>query len=345
MINTSNEKDSLFEEASKIILNFDKVSASFIQRKLQIGYARAARIIDQLEEEGFLAPGENSEPRKVLTRNIEAKIKQKEEILESPAEYTLPSANILTSATKNGFDHSLKETISDKKQRSLTENIPVPFGFDEKGKLIIQSLDTLGHLVISGNPLSSKMVFVDTLLTFLLFKKTPKELKIIIADPTHYLDFYKGVPHLLTPIMSESDKTFAALKWVQKEIERRQSECAKAGTRSIEKYNEISGFQAFPRILIIINRLSSFLHYSKTEFTYLIEEITSCGKDMGIHLILISDKSSENGIPNKFLFEANKSEALLKTLDNPQAQKLKTIYTSEDNVKEVVKYLTQTIIL
>lgn len=369
------EKDPLFEDAIKIVTQYDRASASLLQRRLSIGYSRAARLIDQLTTDGIIGEGDRSRPRDVICRSYEeyflkksnpqVKTKQEEEndIYEIP-KYELPDFKLLTKPKKLPWGLPLKKVLQDP---SFNKPLAIPVGYYNNGEIFTANLSELGNLLIVGNSASNKMVFVDTLLSSLLFNSTPVNLRTIIIDHTHYLDLFQGIPHLLTPIISDLEKAFSALKWSVAEMDRRVKLLSQVEIRTIEKYNEMSGFQALPQIVIVINRVNDLISYSP-EFADTLKLIVGYGLRSGVSVILISDRLSEKDLPasiksnisNRVVFSVSNAtdskladvksaenlkpdELLFKNSLNPNGLKLKAVYTSEDNIKEIVKFIIRTV--
>jgi DNA segregation ATPase FtsK/SpoIIIE, S-DNA-T family len=351
-----------------VIVQYDRASASLLQRRLSIGYARAARLIDQLESAGVVSPAEGSAPREVLIKSADeilgdnwAKPEKKDEWMPEPLKnYKVPSGVKLTRADEIpwGTQFSDLHNRTDFKESNI--EFPVPLGLDDEGKLKLESLLDVNNLIIAGNTLSQKENLVDTILLTYLLRYDPSKLKIILIDPTRYLDLYNGIPHLLAPVINSYDKTISALKWAQAEMDRRLKQFSQAEVRDLRTYNEKSGLEGIPHVLII-----SFFDYFDVEREDVIIRLTAQGARTGIHNIIVVDRTSgaslpgmiKSNIPARTVFRvtsAGESRAidvsggeklepgeLIYKPNYGNAVKLKAVFTSEVNIKEVVSIVKQ----
>jgi S-DNA-T family DNA segregation ATPase FtsK/SpoIIIE len=125
-----------------------------------------------------------------------------------------------------------------------------------------------------------------------------------LVDPKRVeLTGYNGIPHLLSPVITEPDKVISALKWLQAEMDRRYKQFAQAGVRNIEGFNEMSGFQALPYIVLVIDELADIMLSSPVEVEDAITRIAQMSRATGIHMILATQRPSVNVITG--LIKAN----------------------------------------
>jgi len=352
--------DDLINEAVKVVIQYDRASASLIQRRMGIGYARAARIIDQLEALGVIASSVGSEPREVLIKSPDEvtgiKPKKEDEYIEPELKYKAPKLSIISKPKQNPWKHSLSDVAN-----KLGENevLSFPLGFDEHNKLIVGNLKELGSLIISGNIWSNKEVFLDTLLTSLVLKNSPKSLRFILVDQSRYLNFYDSLQHELTPVINELEKSISAIRWVQSEQYRRIKIFAEAKVRNIEDYNAISR-DKLPDILFVVSQVENLFNAYPDESVIGIKQLTLKGQMVGIHLVFTSNRLTvkeipaeiQSDIPCKIMFHmtSNNDAGQLKGsnaekleageiifINEGKSEKLEAIYISEENVKNVVK--------
>jgi DNA segregation ATPase FtsK/SpoIIIE-like protein len=360
--------DDNFKQAVEVVTQYDRASASLLQRRLSIGYARAARLIDQLEAAGVVGPAEGAEPREVLIRSVDeiipqnGKNSQEKEVWfpEPPKNYKLPSGVKLSSAYDIPWGTQFSEVYKRTDFEDLKVEFPIPLGFDGEGNLKAESLLDVNNLIIAGNPLSQKENLVDTILLTNLLRYAPSQLKLILIDPTHYLDLYEGIPHLLSPVISDQTKEISALKWTLYEVERRQKQFAEKAVRNIRAFNEQMGFQALPYILTII-----YVGGYSVETEDALVQLTTQGARTGIHNIIVTDHTSgallpnilKSNIPARAIFRltsAGESKAidisgaemlepgeLIYKPNYGGSEKLKALFTPETNVKEVTGAVKQ----
>lgn len=130
--------------------------------------------------------------------------------------------------------------LSSKEWRELDSPLSFTLGRDIAGLPVVGSLDKMPHLLIAGQTNSGKSVMVNTLLTSLLYKNSPSDLKLILVDPKHVeLSTYNDIPHLLTEVITEPEKCISALKWAVAEMERRYRTLAESKQRNITDYNAL----------------------------------------------------------------------------------------------------------
>jgi DNA segregation ATPase FtsK/SpoIIIE-like protein len=215
------DTDNNFKEALEVTVQYDRASPSLLQRRLGIGYARACRIMDQLEAARVVGPAEGSKPREVLIRSNEEFLakngqppkNEHEDVFGVPENYKVPRGIKLSKTDNIPWGNQFSDAIEKPDFKDSKVDFPVHLGFDEEEKLYTESLLDVGNLIIAGNSLSQKENLVDTILLTSLLRYAPQNLRIILNDPTHYLDLYNVIPHLLSPVINEHSKVISAFKW------------------------------------------------------------------------------------------------------------------------------------
>jgi DNA segregation ATPase FtsK/SpoIIIE-like protein len=362
------DRDDDFKKAIELVIQYDRCSASLLQRRLVIGYARAARLIDQLEAAGVLGPAEGSKPREVLIRSAEdffdkgGKKPKTEDVFDAPKNYKVPKDIKLSRGENKSWVKQLSNVVDTSDFKELKPEYPILLGYDGEGKLNKTSLVEVENLIITGNPQSKKESWLDTILTTLLMKYSPQELRLILIHPNHYFDLYNGIPHLLSPSITDFGKSVSALKWLQAEIDRRKKLFTQAGVRSYEEYIQLPNVDPLPRILTV-----NFCEWADIETTDSMKWITSTGLNTGTHLFIIANRMNDKtvspdikaNIPNRAVFtvtsaqdskltgiigaEKLKEGEILYKQGNSDPKKLTTIFTPEVNVKEVVEAVKRNI--
>jgi DNA segregation ATPase FtsK/SpoIIIE-like protein len=360
----SDDLDELFKNAVEIVVQYDRVNASILQRRLSIGYARSARIIDQLETAGVVGPMDGSKPREVLIRSAEELFgkegslsqSKQENVFEVPANYKVPTDVTLSRAEKSLWGKQLSEVVGAGDFKNVETQYPILLGFDENSEINVSSLPEVNNLVVVGNPVSKKENWIDTVLVTLLLKHSPKDLRFVLIDEGHYLDFYNGIPHLFDPVITDFEKSRSAYRWALHEMNRRMTIFNQSGVRSIDTYKQLSDHEPMSRILIV-----AYLRYSDLETTFSLARLAAGGARAGIHLCIITNRMNDQNlspdikanIPSRAVFTVttaqeskfagvkgadNLSEGeMLYKQGNAEPKKLTTIYTPEVNVKEVVE--------
>ena len=187
---------------------------------------------------------------------------------------------------------TIKELLSDPNFKSTTHKIPICIGKDISGNIEVIDLSKTPHLLVAGTTGSGKSVFINTLLASLLYKFSPKQLKLILIDPKMLeLSVYNDIAHLLTPVVTEPKKAIIALKWVCKEMERRYSLMNEEGTRSLEGYNQKAS-EALPYIIVFIDEMADLMMTAGKEVEHYVQRLAQMARACGIHLVMATQRPS-----------------------------------------------------
>ena len=205
------------------------------------------------------------------------------------------------------------------------DNEPLAFGIgrDIAGEAVVGELNKMPHLLIAGQTGSGKSVMINTLLTSLLYRNSPSEMKLILVDPKQVeMASYEDIPHLLTPVITEPEKTISALKWAVNEMERRYKLLAEKRIKDIKTYNQKMANKgtkiavqddegnmqehdegAMPYIVIVIDELADLMMVAGRDVEALIVRLAQKARAVGIHLVLATQRPSVNVITG--LIKAN----------------------------------------
>lgn len=179
-------------------------------------------------------------------------------------------------------------------------------GRDIAGEPTLGELDKMPHLLIAGATGSGKSVMINTLLSSLLYRNSPSDLKLILVDPKQVeLTPYNDIPHLLTPVIIEPEKCISALKWAVNEMERRYSLLAEEKVRNIKSYNDLKkqDGEGMPYIVIVIDELADLMMLAARDVEALIVRLAQKARAVGIHLVLATQRPSVDVITG--LIKAN----------------------------------------
>jgi len=431
---TTPEWDEKLEEALSYALDLGQITVSALQRKFALGYARAARIIDAMEQLGILSESEGSKPRRVLVTREEAERllakcfhdSETEPIPEKAAStYLFPPITLLqnTEPSQDFPDHeevrengakiletlksfrmdselvqvtcgpavlryelvpksgvriqrianianditmSLKTSgvrieapipgkaavgieVPRRKPRQVTlgsliaepdfqnakSKLTACLGVDVTGAPVFMDLAKMPHLLIGGTLATGKTVCINSIITSLLYRNTPEELKLVLIDPRNtnfYL--YENLPHLLIPVITPIKKAVGALASAVNEMERRFELMIQANVRSIKDYNALAEkhpvIQKLPYIVLIIDELADLILTLGDDFEDSIVRLAQKGRAAGIHMILSTQRPSTDtitgnikaNVPSRIAFCTASAVDSRIILDTPGAEKL-----------------------
>jgi len=198
----------------------------------------------------------------------------------------------------------LKDIIASYEFQHKRGSLKIALGEDVSGKSWVVSLAAMPHLLIAGATGSGKSVCINNVIISLLYQYTPDQLKMVIIDPKKVeLTNYNGIPHLLTPVITEVDKTINALRWVVKEMDERFKLLNFAGKRNIDAYNEAVLVNRLPYIVVIVDELADLMAVASRDVEGAIVRLAQMARAVGIHLIVATQRPSVNVITG--LIKAN----------------------------------------
>ena len=187
---------------------------------------------------------------------------------------------------------TIKELLSDNNFKNTDHKIPICIGKDISGTIEVIDLSKTPHLLVAGTTGSGKSVFINTLLTSILYKFSPDELRLILIDPKMLeLSVYNDIAHLLTPVVTEPKKAIIALKWVCKEMERRYSLMNEENTRSLEGFNSKSE-EKIPYIVVFIDEMADLMMTAGKEVEHYVQRLAQMARACGIHLVMATQRPS-----------------------------------------------------
>lgn len=191
-----------------------------------------------------------------------------------------------------------------KQWQEVKSPLALAVGKDISGVPVVTDLAKMPHLLVAGQTGSGKSVMVNTILTSLLYRNSPSDLKLILVDPKQVeLKPYDDIPHLLTPVITEPEKCISALKWAVAEMERRYKALSEVKKRNIAEYNDLKKEEGMPYIVIVIDELADLMMMAARDVEALIVRIAQKARAVGIHLVLATQRPSVDVITG--LIKAN----------------------------------------
>ncbi|MDD4136121.1 MAG: DNA translocase FtsK [Candidatus Shapirobacteria bacterium] len=270
----SEDKDPLFDIAVKLIQETGKASTTFLQRKLMVGYARSAKILDEIEMAGLVGPSNGAHPREILIPNAN----NQWQVPTPPPESKIIEEEVPIKWNKTKY--------ADNK----SDDFEINLGVDENNKDVRLNLSKYGNLMVIGSQFTSAVNLLNNILVNSMASYSPEELRIIAMDGIKGdLIVPNQASHLLTPLIVESEKSISALKWAVNEVQNRLKFLTEVDDKDIKNCNDKSGYQMMPNILIVISSLNQLLLFSPTEIEDNLYRLISTGKKCGIYLVIGAD--------------------------------------------------------
>lgn len=226
---------------------------------------------------------------------------------------------------------TLRTMLSSHAMQKAKSKLTVALGLDVSGNPVVADIAKMPHVLIAGTTGSGKSVAVNAFIDSILFRASPNEVKFIMIDPKRVeMTGYNGIPHLLTPVIVEPEKILSALKWAMGEMDRRYKIFAERGVRNIDAYNELSGFQALPYIVILVDELADLMMFAPVEVEDAIARLAQMARATGIHLVIATQRPSVDvitglikaNIPCRIAFNVSSLVDSRVILDGPGAEKL-----------------------
>ena len=187
---------------------------------------------------------------------------------------------------------SLREIISNDQFQKKEIKLPIALGKSISGAPIVGDLTNMPHLLIAGTTGSGKSVCINTIIVSLLYKLKPDLCKFILIDPKMLeLSTYEGIPHLLTPVITDAKKATSALAWTVKEMNSRYKLMSKVGVRNIDGYNAKHKLK-MPYIVVVVDEMSDLMLVAGKEIENYIQKLSQMARAAGIHIIMATQRPS-----------------------------------------------------
>ena len=207
---------------------------------------------------------------------------------------TIPGKNTVGIEIPNESRDSvyLKEIVGNEKFQRKEIKLPIAIGKSISGVPIIGDLTSMPHLLIAGTTGSGKSVCINTIIASLLYRLSPDLCKFILIDPKMLeLSAYEGIPHLLTPVITDSKKAASALGWTVREMNSRYKLMSKDGVRNIDGYNTKHKLK-MPYIVVVVDEMSDLMLVAGKEIENYIQKLSQMARAAGIHIIMATQRPS-----------------------------------------------------
>ena len=235
---------------------------------------------------------------------------------------------------------SLREVVESKQNDKPDSKLLIGLGRDISGEAVLSELNKMPHLLVAGATGSGKSVCINGIITSILMRAKPHEVKLMMIDPKMVeLNVYNGIPHLLAPVVTDPKKASQALKKVVNEMERRYELFSHTGTRNIEGYNEYvkrinqaeeDNQPTLPYIVVIVDELADLMMVASSDVEDAITRLAQMARAAGIHLIIATQRPSVDvitgvikaNIPSRIAFSVSSQTDSRTILDMGGAEKL-----------------------
>lgn len=260
----------------------------------------------------------------------------------------------------------MRELLESREWRDRRSSLCFTLGRDVSGKPWLADVGRMPHMLVAGATGSGKSVCLNTLIVSLLYANGPDDLKLILVDPKRVeLQVYNGIPHLVTPVITDVDKTVNALKWALREMDRRFDVLSKFGARDIESYNGRTQ-DKLPYVVVVVDELADLMVTAMAEVEGPIVRLAQMSRAVGIHLVLATQRPSVDvltglikaNIPARIAFAVASStdsrtildqmgaekligrgDMLFQTSDMASPRRIQGSFVADDEIGRVVEYI------
>ncbi len=320
-------------------------------------------------EPGFLEKGDRRTRVRVkqietLQKDLEMALSVKQLTIEAP----IPGKTYIGLQVQNRVrvPVTIREALNNDEFSRAAKKLPIVLGKDINGDVITSDLTRLPHLLIAGTTGSGKSVCLNAILACLLLYHSPDSLKLVLIDPKRVeLTGYNGIPHLITPVVTDVTNVGKVLQWTLAEMDQRNLKFLESGVRNIQDFNQKYPDKKMPYLVVVIDELANLMMEAASDVESSITRLAQTARAMGIHLVVATQRPSrdvitgtiEGNLPSRIAFAVATSVDSMVILDRPGAEnlfgkgdmylmsaeettlkRLQCVYVSDAEIKRLVEY-------
>ncbi|MBQ6504575.1 MAG: hypothetical protein IJI57_11750 [Flexilinea sp.] len=300
----------------------------------------------------------------MLQKDLEMELSVKQLAIEAP----IPGKTYVGIQVQNKTRTpvSLREVIEREDFRTHKRELGIALGKDINGATFGADLTRMPHLLIAGATGSGKSVCLNAILACLLLHNSPDQLKLVLVDPKRVeLTGYNGIPHLITPVVTDIEQVGNVLQWVLREMDMRNLHFMENGVRNIQEYNRKFANKKLPYIVVVIDELANLMMEAASDIENSIVRLAQTARAMGIHLIVATQRPSRDvitgtikgNLPTRIAFAVasyvdsqvildrpgaenlfGKGDMYFLSTEETQLKRLQCVYVSDDEIRRIVSY-------